>query len=128
MPDRLADHGITLLTMIFGFVGAALGISYMPPMSKKQMVVALLAGLACAAMIPQAADWVWVRYLATPMPGVFNNIVAFCSGLFGMFIVPGLLVIGTTFKSNPWVLVDWWRGRGGPPAPPPPSVPPGGQP
>lgn len=108
--DGLSFEGIRLITIILGFVGAALGISYTRQMSKRDQWAALLSGVAMCMLIPQASsDW-WHSHYNEEMSPAINNIVAFLSGLFGMFIVPGLLVIGEKFKTNPWWVIDWVRG------------------
>ena len=111
LVDHLASSGIELLWLIFGFVGAVLGVSYMPPMSHWQKFSALLSGLACAALGPQlAAPW-YQGFVTTPMLPAVNNAFAFILGILGMFIVPGILVIGKKFQENPFWIIDWLRGR-----------------
>lgn len=124
--SRLSWEGISLVSVVLGFVGAALGVSYMPPMNKKQLLAALVAGVTCAALAPGATSEAiaWWRstpaapVLAVPLPAALNNVLAFVSGIGGMFLVPGLIVAFQSFKKNPFAVVDWARGRGAPPTPP----------
>lgn len=103
--------GISLLTLLFGFIGACLGISYMPPMSRKEQLFALLAGLACSALGPALLGWWLTRELPVPVASA----IGFILGILGMFIVPGVIVFGQSFKKNPFFVIDWLRGRGAAP-------------
>lgn len=103
--------GISLLTLIFGFIGACLGISYMPPMSRKEQLFALLAGLSCSALAPALLGW----WLARDVPVPVASAIGFVFGILGMFLVPGVIIFGQSFRSNPFFVIDWLRGRGGPP-------------
>ena len=105
--EQLSWGGVTILSLIFGFIGAALGVSYTQQMTKKEAVAALGAGLACAALLPQlAASLIGMAFA----PSVSNGL-AFVCGILGMFIVPGLLTIGKKFRENPWWVIDWVRGK-----------------
>lgn len=126
-------EGISLMSAALGFIGASLGIGYMPPMSKKQMFSALLAGVMCAALIaPLAAQWAGAQFDFV-MPKGGHYLLGFFFGIGGMFIIPGVIVFWRTASTNPMAIVEWVRGRAPPPAPPsppppPPSPPPGGAP
>lgn len=101
---ELSWQGFELLTAVLGFIGAALGISYSPPMTKKEMFAALLAGVVCAVLGPQLAMQIYT------LPPIVNNALAFIFGIGGMFIVPGLLAIWRGFASDPWAWLDKLRG------------------
>lgn len=96
--------GFDLLTIVFGGIGALLGITYSPPMTKKEMVAALIAGFACAALGPEL-----VAQFIT-LPAKVNNALGFLFGLGGMFIVPGLLALWRGFAVDPWGFIDRIRG------------------
>ena len=98
-------NGFELITAVLGFVGAALGISYSPPMSKKEMFAALLAGVVCAVLGPALVMQIYA------LPVIVNNAFAFIFGIGGMFIVPGLLALWRGFATNPWSFIDRIRGR-----------------
>lgn len=118
--------GVTFASMIIGFIGAVLGISYVPEMSKKQMFAALLAGLCCAAfMTPVAAHW-YSLYFGPTVPQFLENGIAFLLGISGMYIVPGFLSLSRSFRDNPFGFLDRLRGRASVPDVPP--KPPGDQP
>lgn len=111
MGEKLTFEGINLLWLIFGLIGAALGISYMPPMTKARMAAALVAGIACAALFPQLAAALYQTWFTTPIPPAINNTFAFLFGILGMFIIPGIIVIGEKFMENPWWVIDKFRGK-----------------
>ena len=97
-------QGFELITAVLGFVGAALGISYSPPMTKKEMFAALLAGVVCAVLGPSLVMQVYA------VPSIVNNALAFVFGIGGMFIVPGLLSLWRGFANDPWAWLDKLRG------------------
>ncbi|MFN8696303.1 MAG: hypothetical protein ACK5XE_08310 [Burkholderiales bacterium] len=97
-------HGFELITAVLGFIGAALGISYSPPMTKKEMFAALLAGVVCAVLGPQLVAQIY------QLPSIVNNALAFTFGIGGMFIVPGLLTMWREFGVNPFGFIDRLRG------------------
>lgn len=100
--------GVKIFTLVFGVIGAALGIAYTtPPMSRREMAAALLAGLACAAIGPQ----ILLHYMALPSWG--TNAAAFVLGIGGMFIVPGILKAWRAFAADPLSLLN--RNKGGNP-------------
>lgn len=97
-------NGFELITAVLGFIGAALGISYSPPMTKKEMFAALLAGVVCAVLGPSLLMQLYT------LPPIVNNALAFIFGIGGMFIVPGLLALWRSFATDPWKFIDRFRG------------------
>lgn len=115
-------EGIQLLWPILGLIGAALGIGSLPPMTHRQLWTALLSGVVAAALAPQWAAHIYLRWFGAEIPPFMNNTIAFFFGVGGMFIVPAVIVFWKTMRDNPFALIDWLRGRGGaPPASPPPG-------
>lgn len=94
-----------MIASVLGFIGAALGISYSPPMTKKEMFAALLAGLVCGVLGPQLVSQLY------QVPPIVNNALAFIFGLGGMFIIPGLLAMWRGFAVDPWSFIDRIRGK-----------------
>jgi hypothetical protein len=117
--DKFSWEGISLLWVLLGFIGAALGIGSMPEMTKKQLWTALGSGVVCAALapsvVPELIGW-WRVAPVVPLPGPIGNLLAFFFGIGGMFIVPGCIVMWSSWKKNPWAVVNWIRGRGQPPS------------
>jgi hypothetical protein len=102
-----ASHGgFELIAGVLGFIGALLGVSYSPPMSKKEMFAALGAGLVCGALCP-----LLIVQLYPALPPVASHALAFVFGVGGMFIVPGLLALWRGFAVDPWGFIDRIRGK-----------------
>ena len=103
--DKASIEGFSVVSMVLGLIGAALGVSYSPPLTRREVFAALLAGVACAALVPQALQAMW------QLPPVVNNVAAFFVGIGGMFIVPGIIAIWRSFAADPWSVIDRVRGR-----------------
>lgn len=116
--EKMSWAGIELAAIVFALVGAALGVSYSPEMTKRQMAAAVLAGLACGALLPELVASVY------HMPAIAKNGLAFIFGIGGMFIVPGVIAIWRGFANDPWAFFDRLRGKSTAPPPPPPPPPP----
>ena len=104
MTDWLGLIGVKVSALIFGAIGAALGIAYTPQMTRREMFAALLAGLVCAAILPEL-----VQQYVTLAPVIANG-VAFIFGIGGMFLVPGILAMWRGFRDDPWSFIDRLRG------------------
>jgi len=122
--EKMSWAGIELAAIVFALVGAALGVSYSPEMTKRQMSAAVLAGLACGALLPELVASVY------NMPAIAKNGLAFVFGIGGMFIVPGVIALWRGFANDPWAFFDRLRGKpstpfvpGSPPAPTAPPAP-----
>lgn len=98
--------GVKVVALVFGCIGALLGISYSPPMSKQTAFAAIIAGIVCGGLGPQLLSWAFGWHL----PVVADNAIAFISGVMGMFIVPGILVVGRNIAADPWSVIDRLRG------------------
>ena len=107
--DFEAATGVKLVSLVFAFVGAALGISYAPQLTKRTATAALIAGLTFGAFGPELVSWLYGK----PLPLVINNVTAVIFGIGGMFIVPGIIFAWREFSENPWAILDKLRGKGG---------------
>lgn len=103
-----AMTGVKVVSLVFAFVGAALGISYTPEISKRSAMAALIAGVTCGALGPEAVAWGFSK----PLPLIANNALAVVFGIGGMFIVPGVIRLWTGFRDDPFGWLDRWRGKG----------------
>lgn len=83
-PNSAGDSvaGIKYATLIFGFVGAAVSLSYAKEMTRTQALTALVTGPAVAV----AATPLLLHYLG--MPDTLERAVAFFAGLAAMRAVP----------------------------------------
>lgn len=102
--DDIKWQGYELISAVLGFIGAALGISYSEPMSKKQMFAALMAGIACGVFLPLLVSSLYA------LPKVVNNALCLLFGMGGMFIVPAVLSVWRGFAADPWGVFDRLRG------------------
>lgn len=103
-----AMSGIKIVSLVFAFIGAALGISYTPEMTKRTAFAALLSGVVCGALGPELIAWGF----GWKVPLLINNIFSFICGIGGMFIVPGILMAWRGFATDPWAFIDRLRGAG----------------
>lgn len=122
---KLSWEGIELMWVVLGLIGASLGISRMPTMTKRDLSFSLLSGVVCAAFAPQWAAHFYHVYMGAEIPVFMNNTVAFIFGIGGMFLVPGVIVFWQAFSKDPWgavmKLVNALRGKSSAPTAPPPA-------
>ncbi len=111
--DAIAAAGIKVVWLVFGFIGAALGVRYSPTMTKADALTALLAGVVCSGFGPPLLT----TWFGWHMPPVVDNAIAFVCGIFGMFVVPGILNMGRAFVADPIAFIAKARamlaGKGG---------------
>lgn len=128
MGEKLSWEGIELIWVVLGLLGAFLGISRMPPMTKGQIISAYISGIFFSTQAPLWLDWAYVRW--TPLwmnpehahlPAFMNNGFAFFFGIGGLFIVPGFIVFWQAFGKDPWSavarVVNVLRGKSTPTLP-----------
>lgn len=100
-PSSASDGvaGIKYATLIFGFVGAAVSLSYAKEMTRTQALTALVTGPAVAV----AATPLLLHYLS--MPDSLERAAAFFLGLTAMRGVPVLfsLIDRLRFIKLPWL-------------------------
>ena len=98
--------GIKIVSLVFAFIGAALGISYTPELTPRTAFAAMIAGIIFGAVGPELLVWGFGWHL----PIIVNNVFALLFGIGGMFIVPGVIVAWKGFAVDPWGFVDRLRG------------------
>lgn len=99
MPTSNSDvvAGIKIATLIPGFIGAALSLSYAKELTRTQAAGAVALGCAVAVYgAPLAMQW-----LGTGWPDSLERCVAFFLGLFAMPLVPALRDAASKIKL-PW--------------------------
>lgn len=98
-----ADHmagvpaalGLKYATLVAGFAGGVVSLSYVKELSKIQSVLAVITGSLCAGyMTPVVSHWMEVA-------PVLENGIAFMLGLTSMNVVPGVLKVSERFRNNP---------------------------
>ena len=94
--------GLKVVTLVFALIGGALGISYTPEITPRMAFAALLSALVFGALGPEVIAFWWGK----PLPIMLNNLAAVVLGVLGMFIVPGILVLGKKLRDDPFGFFD----------------------
>lgn len=99
--NQIADAlGVKGATVVAGFAGAVVSLSFVKELSKTQMVVAVIVGSVTAAYL--------TPFLLASMnlPSEMQNGGAFIIGLTAMNIIPGMLKLTEWFRQDPWAVLD----------------------
>lgn len=97
MPDPTAHIvylGVKVASLVAGFAGGVVSLSFVKPLSKWQAALAVATGSLSAGYLTPAI----LVYVGDPLPELS---VAFIVGLTAMNIVPGLVRLSESFKKNP---------------------------
>ena len=115
--------GVKLANVVFGAAGAGVTLSIVQDWGWAKVITTLVCGLAAAALGTPFA----LHYVPPPanLIAIGESSYAAVLGAVGVYAIPGLHQAAKSFGSNPYGVIDWVRGRGGPPVPP---VPPAGGP
>mgnify|MGYP003395108165 CR=1 FL=1 len=110
--------GMKFLTLIAGFAGGVVSLSFIKVLTKWQGACAVLTGLACAVFFaPLLAPSTAASLLAyAPIGDMYwehkiEAAFAFLFGITGMTIVPGFIAVATRFREDPLCILRWMRGR-----------------
>lgn len=114
-PEPSSWETITILgasvgAIVYGIIGAFLGIANTPALTPRVATVALFGGLVCAMLVPSAAQWAARQWLQIELPPVATNVIAFVFGLGGMVIIPGLMKLWGEIAADPLGFWKKWRG------------------
>lgn len=125
-PDPLeaAWGGVKLVDIVFGAVGAGVTLSVVQDWGWAKVLTTLICGLALAGL----GTPFLLHYLPPPekLAVIGESAYAAALGAVGVYLIPGAHLLAKSFAANPFAVVDWARGKGGPPTPPQPPA--GGQP
>jgi hypothetical protein len=115
-PLEAAWGGVKLVNIVFGAVGAGVTLSIVQDWGWGKVLMTLICGLALAAL----GTPFLLHYLPPPekLSLIGESAYAAAAGAVGVYLIPGLHAAAKAFGSNPFAVVDWVRGRGGPPTPP----------
>jgi len=100
----LAYFGVKIASLVAGFLGASVALSYMPTLTWLQMLAAILAGASVAAYGEPLVSY------ALDVPGQVQPAVAFFVGLGGMTIGAGVIKFA---GSLPEIAKGWIERRKG---------------
>ena len=87
--------GVKVATVVAGFMGGVVCLSYLRELTKLQAAGAVLIGAITASYGTPALMY----YIHMPPP--LENFAAFFIGLTAMNIIPGLIKISDVFRRNP---------------------------
>jgi len=90
--------GIKLAFAVAGFWGGVVSLSFVKNLTPKLGVLAVLTGVASAAYLTPIA----IHYLLGAEPSSsMANAIAFVVGLTAMNIIPGVVSLSESWKTNP---------------------------
>jgi hypothetical protein len=87
--------GVKFASLIAGFAGGVVSLSYLRELSRGQMMLAVAAGSLTAGYITPGV----LHYIA--FPPELENGIAFLIGLTAMNVVPGFIALAERFKNSP---------------------------
>lgn len=99
MPySETAVFGVKIGTLIAGFAGGVVSLSFLSGLTTGQSLLAVFTGLASAAYITPVV----IHYIFYTTPNLqVENGIAFVVGLSAMNIIPGIIKLSEMFKNNP---------------------------
>jgi len=93
-----------LLPALVGFVGALITLSYMPDLSRRQWVTAVLFGTVASYFVPPIFS-AWAHQsgaaLWLPADGSIEGLCGLLLGMGSIHIVGGVTVLGRRFSGDP---------------------------
>lgn len=113
--------GVKFLTLIAGFAGGIVSLSFIQNLSKSQGAVAVLAGLGSAIFFaPLPTPWTAsMLHGLTAVPEIpldweikVEAAYGFLFGITGMTLVPGFIAIAARFREDPLWLPRLLLNRG----------------
>lgn len=97
MPDMTPESGalgVKLASLVAGFAGGVVSLSFVRELSKLQAILAVLTGSLCAGYLTP----IFALYLPPVVP---EPTLAFLVGLTAMNLIPGILHLSDRFKRDP---------------------------
>lgn len=91
--------GVKLASLVAGFAGGVVSLSYLKALTRWQMLLAVATGSLTAGYITPAV----LHYIAFPTE--LENGIAFLIGLTAMNIVPGFISLADRFRQNPQMII-----------------------
>lgn len=96
----MADHispelGVKLATLVAGFAGGVVSLSYVRQLTKGQAFLAVITGSISAGYATPVVNHFF------NLPTSLENGVAFIVGLTAMNIIPGILNLSERFRKDP---------------------------
>lgn len=108
MTDWMNDLGFKASTGLAGLVGGILSLSYMPELTFKKLMVALVGGIGCAAYLtPIVAELIKLESRST------ENGLAFGLGFLGMKLLGGAMKMADDWAKRPTLDLEKLKRMGG---------------
>ena len=101
MTEPASILGVKYGAVVAGFIGGVISLSYMQELSRFQMVVAVIAGSACAGYLTPVALPILAGAAGIEPTPHLENAAAFLLGLTSMNIIPGLMRLSEVFRRDP---------------------------
>lgn len=116
--------GFKLMHLILGTAGAGSALWFIERLNTKSLGMVLTCGILSATGGTPFLSYAWTEWFAAtprpPLPVPVENLLALALGAGGLYLIPAIMGIFRALKENPFLVIDWLRGRGGPPPSPPP--------
>lgn len=95
LPPETSLLGVKLASLVAGFAGGVVSLSYIQQLTKLQALLAVMTG----ALVSGYCTPVVTHYLGLSFP--LENGVAFFVGLTAMNIVPGMMKLSERWRDDP---------------------------
>ena len=103
--------GVKYAALVAGFAGGVVSLAFLRELNRAQMVLAVLAGSACAGYLTPVAIPMLARTVGIEPTPALENAAAFLLGLTSMNLIPGLMRLSEMFRRDPAGAI---RGKNGP--------------
>lgn len=104
--------GVKYAALVAGFAGGVVSLAFLRELNRAQMVLAVLAGSACAGYLTPVAIPMLARAISIEPTPALENAAAFLLGLTSMNLIPGLMRLSEIFRRDPAGAI---RGKDGQP-------------
>ena len=94
IPPEAGALGVKLASLVAGFAGGVVSLSFVRELTQLQAVLAVLTGSLCAGYLTP----VMALYLPAVLP---EPTLAFLVGLTSMNLIPGILHLSDRFRTDP---------------------------
>lgn len=93
--------GVKYAALVAGFAGGVISLAFLRELSRTQMVLAVLAGSACAGYLTPLTIPMLARAAGVEPTPAMENAAAFLLGLTAMNIIPGVMHLSEIFRRDP---------------------------
>lgn len=107
--------GMKLLHLILGTMGAGTSLFFLPQFTGRTLSATVVCGVVCAVVGTPFVVWMSAAYLGKSVAEPAENLLAMALGVAGVYLIPGVQRAAESFRTNPFGVLDWVRGRGAAP-------------